>query len=449
MSDAPILCVGIDWGTKSHRVCIVDEAGDRIGQYDVSHSGRDIELLVDKLHALSPEDHSRVRIGIETKHGAVVESLVLHGFSVYSINPKQSDRFRDRHSPSGAKSDGLDAFVIADSLRTDVHCFRLVQIGSPDALYLRELGRTLDQVKEESRTCSNRLWQQLHRYYAPLLRLSPGADDAWLFDLLELAPTPDAGRRLRTKTIADLLKRNRISRISAQNLVAALRETPLPVAEGIVFACSSMVRILVAQAKLLHAQEASLEREIKRVLSRMRAPVDDQVPPAGGSEVQPDDEHDASSVDGASAIHTRNAQNSPPTDAAIVLSLPGAGTHVASALLSEAHEHLKARDITSLRAVTGVAAVTVQSGKIRRIKMRRACNTRLRNAMHYWASTSIQYDAHMRAYYDRLRRQGMTYARALRGLGEHLLRILIGALQSGTLYDPMRYIENHATLVAD
>ena len=31
-------------------------------------------------------------VGIETKHGAVVEGLVLHGFSVYSINSKQSDR---------------------------------------------------------------------------------------------------------------------------------------------------------------------------------------------------------------------------------------------------------------------------------------------------------------------------------------------------------------------
>ncbi len=91
----------------------------------------------------------------------------------------------------------------------------------------------------------------------------PRRDDVWLFDLLELAPTPDEGRRLRTKTVADLLKRHRISRISALQVVAALRERPLPVADGIVFACSSMVRILVAQAKLLHSQEAGLEREIK------------------------------------------------------------------------------------------------------------------------------------------------------------------------------------------
>jgi len=32
--------------------------------------------------------------------------LVERGFHVYAINPKQLDRFRDRHSVPGAKDDG-------------------------------------------------------------------------------------------------------------------------------------------------------------------------------------------------------------------------------------------------------------------------------------------------------------------------------------------------------
>ncbi len=97
-------------GTKSHCVCIVDEAGNRVNQFDVSHSGKDIELLGRQATCFVSPKITRVLVGIETKHGAVVEGLVLHGFSVYSINLKQSDRFRDRHSPSGAKSDDLDAW---------------------------------------------------------------------------------------------------------------------------------------------------------------------------------------------------------------------------------------------------------------------------------------------------------------------------------------------------
>ena len=36
----------------------------------------------------------------------MVETLVERGFHVYAINPKQLDRFRDRHSVPGAKDDG-------------------------------------------------------------------------------------------------------------------------------------------------------------------------------------------------------------------------------------------------------------------------------------------------------------------------------------------------------
>jgi len=45
--------------------------------------------------------------------------------------PKQLDRFRDRHSPAGAKDDGRDAFVLADSLRTDPSSFHYRSRRSP------------------------------------------------------------------------------------------------------------------------------------------------------------------------------------------------------------------------------------------------------------------------------------------------------------------------------
>ena len=40
MTDGPILYVGIDWGTESHRVCIVGKGlAIIVNQFDVSHSG--------------------------------------------------------------------------------------------------------------------------------------------------------------------------------------------------------------------------------------------------------------------------------------------------------------------------------------------------------------------------------------------------------------------------
>src|SRR4029450_4317689 len=71
--------------------------------------------------------------------GASVELLVERGFHVFAINPKQLDRFRDRHTVAGAKDDRRDAFVLADSLRTDRTSFRQGHVEEPHLLRLREL----------------------------------------------------------------------------------------------------------------------------------------------------------------------------------------------------------------------------------------------------------------------------------------------------------------------
>ena len=52
--------------------------------------------------------------------------------AVFAVNPKQLDRFRDRHTVAGAKDDRRDAWVLADSLRTDPAAFQPVHQEDPD-----------------------------------------------------------------------------------------------------------------------------------------------------------------------------------------------------------------------------------------------------------------------------------------------------------------------------
>src|SRR5215211_3245782 len=70
-------------------------------------------------------EHSRRRSRWRSRpRGPVVEALLERGLQVFSINPKQLDRFRDRFSVAGAKDDSRDAYVLGCSLRTDRHAFR-------------------------------------------------------------------------------------------------------------------------------------------------------------------------------------------------------------------------------------------------------------------------------------------------------------------------------------
>jgi predicted NBD/HSP70 family sugar kinase len=87
--------VGIDWGTQTHRVAVLDASGRAIEQYNADHSGEGLVTLVNKLKQRTACEPALVAIGIEVAWGALVETLVESGFTLFSINPKQVDRFRD------------------------------------------------------------------------------------------------------------------------------------------------------------------------------------------------------------------------------------------------------------------------------------------------------------------------------------------------------------------
>ena len=93
---------------------------------------------------------------------------------LYAINPKQLDRFRDRFSPAGAKDDRRDARVLADSLRTDGQSFRQVQVQSALVTELREWSRMAEELQQERNGLTNRMGQQLRRYYPQMLELVKG-----------------------------------------------------------------------------------------------------------------------------------------------------------------------------------------------------------------------------------------------------------------------------------
>ena len=123
--------VGIDWGSQQHQVCVLDRDRRRVGERSVDHDGASLARLAAWLWSVSAGQPQRVAVAIEVPRGAIVEGLLDRGCHVFAINPKQLDRFRDRHSVAGAKDDRRDAFVLADSLRTDQPSFRRLRFDQP------------------------------------------------------------------------------------------------------------------------------------------------------------------------------------------------------------------------------------------------------------------------------------------------------------------------------
>jgi transposase len=402
--EQPKFFVGIDLGGEEHKVCLIAGSGELVEQRCFAHSGAAIGEFLDWLQQRTVVDPSTVAIAVEAPRGVVMEALLERRYAVFSINPKQLDRFRDRFSVAGAKDDRRDAFVLAHSLRTDGACFSPLSPEHPKVVRLRELSRSRDEAGEELRRVANQLNDALRRYFPSLLTLCPGSDELWLWTLLRQTPLPCQAARLSRARLEKLLRQHRIRRFSADDLYTLLRAPALPMTPGSAEAIAEKVTLLLPRLVLLHQQKSQLDNRIDQVLQQLAS--DENYP-----------EH---------------------RDVTILRSVPGLGRGFVATVLSEAPRALAKRDYRALRGLAGIAPVTKQSGKTKLVTMRQACNRRLRVALHHSTTTYIQHDERARRQYAELRHHGHSHGRAIRGVADRLLALIIAMLQQQTTYDPER-----------
>jgi hypothetical protein len=257
----------------------------------------------------------------------------------------------------------------------------------------------------------NRLRDQLLRYYPQLLAVGE-VHEAWVWELWKMVPTPARAQRLGVGRVQTLLKRHRIRRISAEQVLEELQVPAFSVAPGVSEAASGHIEVLLEQLELLHKQLRQCDQRLEQAMAGLAKPQKEQ------GEHGPPREH---------------------SDAEILLSLPGVRNLVGAAMLTEAGRPLKQCERSMLRSRCGIAPVTKRSGKMLQVYMRYACNERLRQACHHWANSAVRNDARAAGHYHRLRASGCSHARALRGVADRLLDVLIAMLRDRTLYDPARY----------
>jgi transposase len=398
------LFVGLDWATAKHQVCTLAADGAVLDELTIAHQAPAIHSFIESLLRRGAGRAEQVAVAIEIPRGALVETLVERGIHVYTLNPKQLDRFRDRHTVAGAKDDRRDAYVLADALRTDRSKFHRVAPDHPLVIQIRELSRADEELREEFNRLSNRVREQLYRCAPHLLALSPAADEPWVWDLAEAVLRTADGRLTRAQA-TKLLRRHRIRRLDADELLATLRQPRFFTAPGAAEAARAHLALLLPRLRLVYEQRKRCAKQLQELLDAYTA--------------EEDDERDPST----------------PGAVTILRSLPGVGVGIAATLLAEAAPLLRQADYHGLRALGGLAPVTKRSGKGLVVLMRYSCNRRLRNACYHWARGSVLYDEAARAYYARLRARGHSHGRALRSVADRSLRILVAMLKARTLYE--------------
>src|SRR5262249_19335830 len=207
-----------------------------------------------------------------------------------------------------------------------------------------------DMVQDQVRV-GNQLRDLLNRYYPQMLKLCPAVDEAWFWDLLEMAPLPAQAAKLSKSRVEKLLGAYRIRRFDADEIRQTLRVARLQLAPGAAEAASEHVLLILPVLRLLDQQRTEIARRMQTLLEKM----------------------------------SEDEQMVQHRDVKILLSLPGVGRIISATMLAEASQPLAARDYHAIRSCSGTAPITRQSGKRKMVVMRRGCNSRLRNALYHWS----------------------------------------------------------------
>ena len=394
---------GIDWGKNSHQVCVIDPEGSVVEGKSFRHTGTGLFEMSQWIQKVSGSDSCDMAVAIEVNHGPVVESLCEQGFMVYSVNPKQLDRFRDRFCVSGAKDDRKDALVLASALRTDRRRFRRVEPQNPDVIVLRELTRTREELTRERTRLVNRFRTLLWRYYPQFEELLGSTVRPWHLELWELIPCPSSAKGKRAQTVNKILKRNRVRRIDAEGALRILRAERINVSDATVQSCVFHIRSVVERLKVADRQLEGIKDSIDKVIETMNAKL--------------------------------KAEGNGPTDIEILRSIPGVGIVVLATLIAEAWSLVRRRDFEAIRCLGGVAPVTRQSGRTKQVIRRKAVCKSLSAAFHVLGGIAVTNDPVSKAKYEELRGKGHGYCRSVRTVCDRLLFVARVILEKGELFD--------------
>ncbi len=383
---------GIDWASADHAVCVVDAAGAVMWRHTVAHSRAGLARLRTRLTELGV-----ARVGMERPDGPVVEALLEAGLRVAVVPPRQVRNLRSRYRGAG-KDDRFDAYLLADTMRTDGHRYTDLTRDTAQTTGLRALVRARQDLVEVRVGLVNQLRHTLELAF-------PGAVGLF-FDLH--SPIARAFlRRFPTATEAAVLDEDSMAawlaaegycgRTPAAVFIDRLRTAPAGLTGIEADARRHITLALLAAIDAIEDQSAELTRRIKEAL----------------------------------ALHP---------DAPIFTSLPRAGQIRAAALLAEIGDARGRYPAAgTLAAAGGVCPFTDESGKHRTVGFRFRTDTKLRRALTDFADDSRRASPWAADIYNRARARGMRHPQAVRVLARAWTAVIWRCWQDHHPYDPARH----------
>ncbi len=385
---------GVDWADTHHDIVIIDDLGRQISSFRVTHTPEGLNELTGQLAALSgPENKAAMACIVETNHGLLIAALLEAGFAVYPVNPKTVDRKR---SASGAKTDKIDAYLLAKHGRSEFADLRRLAPDSPLIAELKALTRDQAGLIQSQTRLVNQLTACLKAYYPVALQLFSKLQQRSTLQFLQCYPTPQEAMVTSPEQIAAVLKEagHPTPEKTTTKIVEALQQPHLTADDITTRTKSRLMLALIRQLLPVMEEIAAYDQEIERLF----------------------------------LMHA---------DSHVFSTLPRAGKRLAPRLLAEiGDDRSRYQDAASLQALAGTSPVPYESGNYAKPHRRYACIKPLRNALHQFAWQSTQTEPWAMTYYQRKRKEGKSHSVAVRALSNVWVRILFAVWFKREEYQP-------------
>jgi transposase len=395
--------IGVDWGDRLHQVYVGDEEGKKVKEIKVKETVEGLAEIGRWLDEKRAEGFE-LWAGIEKPAGRIVDFLLDHGMMVFPVNPKTLDRVRDRYRMSNSKSDGFDAYVLAEFVRTDHAHFRALEPSSPKAQELKLLWRDQRRVIRHKTRLLNQLTTTLKEYYPRPLEAFGNVETEIALDFLTRYPTPADLAALKRKEFNRFAtQEHHLSKERCEQLWNKLQGAQLPVPEYVVRTKAEWVRVLIEQLRPAIKAAKSYAHKVESFFDSSPA-------------------------------------------AKIARTLPGAksGTLIAGLWAELGDAAGRWESFRHLQAEAGVVPITKASGKSRIVQFRFACNKHLRYALYWFSFVSLNHSEWAKIYYRQQRAKGHDHPQALRALGAKWLKIIFVMWRDLKAYDEKLHLANIA-----
>ena len=389
-----MLYLGIDVGKRNHVASLMNESAKLLFKaFSFSNTTGGANTLLEKLSAHT--DKNNIAIGMEaTGHYwlSLYSFLLEKGFTVYVVNPIQTDGWRKGIEIRKRKTDVVDSVLIADLIRYGD--FNKTALSNEEMLSLRNLSRFRNYLVSSIGDLKRKVICVLDQVFPEYQSVFSDIFGKTSKKLLSHFQTADDFENISSEQLENVLEKIAFKSL-AKNKITQISELAAH-SFGLKFCRDSFslqLKLLIEQICFIEAQVSDVEAEIKTILHKMDSPI---------------------------------------------TTILGIGDHNGAVILGEMGDISRFSNASKLAAYAGIDASVSQSGDFQSSnnRMSKRGSPYLRKALFQAALVAAFHDPVFSAFYQKKRAEGKHHLTAVGAVARKLCNTIFAVLKNNTPYIP-------------